>query len=231
MVDLPRHSFPRQVEVRIKAGVVVHFELPVGLMPRTTGKNVVQQFAEAAAEVPLLVLTDGQFLGNRQHVIGSDIVPFHLLLQVENSQGQNRQAIDDAARCFAVQPHVIPRMHSTLVQCHGKPVVNLFNPVIALLVQPIDVAFDLCDPFVGCVWTACDVFFMPQTKIETKLFRDDPHNTGGVALNRFIVPVNYAIVVKSHDRRYVEHDIPFPGERIPFRGKIERRRILGKVFR
>ena len=67
-------------------------------------------------------------------------------------------------------------------------VVNLFDPVVALLVEAIDRTLDPSDLGIADVGAARDVFFVPELEVKAVLRADDVLEASVRIVDVFIVP-------------------------------------------
>ena len=72
----------RLIQIRVEIGVVVHFELVVGLVTLAARENIVEQFLQTVSKVLLLMLADRELLGDCCNMLWSRIVTYGLFLQV-----------------------------------------------------------------------------------------------------------------------------------------------------
>lgn len=79
----------------------------------------------------------------------------------------------------------------------GDRVVQLFDPIVSLLVQTIDRSFDLGDTSIGHVGIACDVFFVPELKIKSVLLANPSEPTRVRVGDGFVMPPADAIDLQS----------------------------------
>ena len=111
-----------------------------------------------------------------------------LLLEVVDAERHDRQAVDRAAGRFGVQPSAGAREDALVREQFDERFVDLFDPVVALLVVAVDGALDGRDARVGNIGAAGDVFFVPQQEVELMLLADGGEQAGVRVIGRRGVP-------------------------------------------
>ena len=89
------------------------------------------------------------------------------------SRYSSRANASGAPRCFRVDAGIGARQDAIGGQQVDQRFIDLFNPVISLLVVAIDRALDGSDAAVRDIRTAGDVFFVPQQEVVLMLLTYD----------------------------------------------------------
>lgn len=166
--DLRRRSF-RGVEVGVHGRVVVHFKLPVNLQPLASGEQIGQQFGQRGGKVVMLLVKDRQPGVGLVAVLLVGVGAVGLFLHVVESQRENRQPVDHAARSLRVQADAGDRPDTELAQLGDQSVVEFLDEIVPLLVEFVDVPFDLGDVLVAYILAPGDVFFVPEPVVSLVL--------------------------------------------------------------
>ena len=95
-----------------------------------------------------------------------------LLFQVIDAQRHDREAVGRAAGCFGVQSSVGARQMPSVCQSLNQSFVDLFDPIVALLVVAVDARFTAAMR-IGNIGAAGDVFFVPEQEVELVLLAND----------------------------------------------------------
>src|SRR5215470_9095461 len=86
--------------------------------------------------------------------------------------------------------------------------VDLFDEIVASLVEAVDGPLDLGDLLVGRFGVACLIFLMPEVKVGPVLCADKGIEVGGIERVVFYlrtVPLDCGLVMQSGDGWCVEH--------------------------
>src|SRR2546430_1948560 len=113
-----------------------------------------------------------------------------------NPQGENREPIDRAAERLGVLRRVIRSGDAAAAQLLGDPIVELFDPIVPLLVELVDGPLDLGHFRVGGRRRAGFVFLVPKAKVITELLANNPQETIVRIVNGLLVPSGNAIAVQ-----------------------------------
>src|SRR5689334_18867504 len=111
---------------------------------------------------------DRQLSGDPFAMLGRRIGPVALLDQMIDSQGQDRQPIERADQRLGVLRSGNWRRYAAENKLVGDRVVELFDPVVSLLVELIDRPLDLGNLCVAGSWRAGLVFLVPESKVVAK---------------------------------------------------------------
>jgi len=159
--------------------------------------DLVEEGVKAAGEVGGLFLEDDEAVGVAAAVClgGGFAVGFNA--GVEDAKGEDGEAVDDEARGFGVE-----RGGGVLTgEVVQEPEIDLFDQVIATLVEAVDSAFDTGDIGVGGLGVTGLVFFVPEVEVFTMLGGNEGEKlAGGRGLRSVgLVPGDGEVVMKASD--------------------------------
>ena len=123
--------------------------------------DIDEQFAEGLREIRELQSADGQAMRDLIDVRLVDIFAIELFAQVVDPEGHDRESVDRAAGGFGIESSVGRERGVLLLQVFRDPVVDPFDPVVALLIVLVDRSFDASDIRVRDIGGARNVFFVP----------------------------------------------------------------------
>ena len=145
------------VDCGVEVGVVVHLELTVKLEAAEAGGGVVEEGFETAGEVGGLLLEDDEAVGVAEAMGVGGGVTMGLDAGVEDAEGEDGEAIDDEAGCLGVERGG-GVLRGEIVE---EPEVDLFDEIVAALVEAVDGTLDAGDVGIGGLGIAGLVLFVP----------------------------------------------------------------------
>ena len=165
-----RRSTPHVfVDGWIEVRVVVHLHLAVELEAPGAALDGVEEGFEAGGEVVALLFEEGETGGVAEAVGFSGGFAVGLDAGVEDSEGEDGEAVDDEAGSFGVKGG----FGVLLWEVREEPNVDFFHNVVAALVEAVDGALNLGDVGVGGVGIAGFVFLVPEVEVFAVLGGDE----------------------------------------------------------
>ncbi len=123
--------------------------------------DIGEQFAEGLREVGELQSTDRDAMRDLVDVSLIDVGSVELFVEMIDPEGHDRESVDGAAGSFGIESSIGCERDIFLLDVFGDPIVDSFDPIVALLVVFIDGSFDARDISVRDIGGAGDILLMP----------------------------------------------------------------------
>lgn len=182
--------FVSLVDGRVQRGVVVHFELPIGSVLLSARKQVIEQLLQRQGEVAVLLFAQSDSVGHFIEMLRIRVVALKLFAVVIKPQGHDRQSVDRTAGSLCIDLGVFVPLNASLSEEPRNRIIDLFDHVVAGLVQFVDFAFDVRYFLGRGPGTSSDVLFMPQPIVALMLLADQFVDSIVVIINRLLMPTH-----------------------------------------
>ncbi len=184
------------VENRIEVGIVVHLELTVEAEAALAGQDLRPELVEALRKVRALLRKDDQAIFITVMVFVGSGRTMYLFVGMVDLQRENGEAIDDESGSFGVERGFRILRSGEL----KEQLIDLFDEVISLLVEPVDGMFHLSDAGIGDVRAASRILFVPEVEVGKVLRADEGNEVGRGCFGGMVaVPEEIGLVVESED--------------------------------
>ena len=125
------------------------------------GVDIGEEFAEGLREVSELQSTDRDAMRDLVDVSLIDIGSFELFVEMVDPEGHDRESVDGAAGGFGIESSISDERNMASLEILSDPIIDSFDPIVALLVVFIDGPFNARNVRVRDIGGAGDIFFMP----------------------------------------------------------------------
>ncbi len=190
------------IEDRVQLWIVIHLHLTVETKAAAAGKNLRPKLIQAPGEIVALLDQHREPVAIALAMLFCSRLPMRLLGGVKDLQGQDGEAVDDQSGRLRVE-----RGGCILLTREPQQVlIDLFDQIVALLVEAVDGVLDLGDRVVGGVRAAGVVLLVPKIEVGAMLGQDQ-----GVQVlrrrdrERIMVPGVIGIVMRAQNGCGVDH--------------------------
>ena len=135
--------------------------------------------------------------GGAMRFIGA--VANELFFKMIDAQRHDREPVGRAAGCFSVQPCAGAGQDAFGRQSLNKSLVDLLDPIVALLIVAIDRPLYGGDADIGDIGAACDVLFVPKEEVELVLLTDRSQEAIVDIVRIAGMPPHYGVVLQLGD--------------------------------
>jgi hypothetical protein len=106
------------------------------------GVDIGEEFAEGLREVSELQSTDRDAMRDLVDVGLIDVGSVELFIEMVDPEGHDRESVDGAAGCFGIESSIGDEFNMASLEIRSDPIVDSFDPIVALLVVFIDGPFN-----------------------------------------------------------------------------------------